>query len=149
MLQKSDFPGKVRYTWGEYPANVINGMKKVGIEASGVWYQVKFPGTATEFVDGMVFAVASEGQARKAYGLFVAQAKGDRRSSLQGLPKLGDEQLALYTPGNSNAGGTVLVRRGPVVWEVQVGSLGVLDVKTLQAEMQKYAKKQMTRVERG
>jgi hypothetical protein len=148
VLRKSDFPASAQYTWGNVPANVIQGLKGLGITASGAYVAATIPvsSSKSEVVSGSVFKIASPGQARKAYAAFKSDfGKG---SKLQ-LPPFGDEQVAIYKPGSSI--GEMLVRRNSVVWELSIegGGLLVIPKAKLIAELKKYGAKQKARVGAG
>ena len=148
LLRKSDFPATAKYTWGNMPTNVINGLKGLGIKASGAYVAATVPVSSakSETVTGSVFTTASSGQARKAYAAFKRDFGSRPKLS---LPAYGDEQIAVYKSGTSM--GEMLVRRNSVVWELSIEGMGLLVIPKAKmiAEMKKYAAKQKIRVGAG
>jgi len=141
VLSKKDFPDKgVRYTWGDAPANVIQGLKGLGITARGAYFAGTIPVTSTksQVVSGAVYTTLSAGEARKAYAAFNSDNGGGSRLA---LPPYGDEQIVLYKPGSSVA--NMLVRRNAVIWQLTVEGMGLLVIPKAQmiAELKKYAAK--------
>lgn len=149
VLRKSDFPTTAKYTSGRMPALFGRGLASLGIKADGAFLEVTMPLSATKYqrVDGLVVTTASPAQARKAYGSFKAGL--NRGSGTARLAAFGDEQFVELDPRASIA--TLLVRKGRVVWQLQVGGHGlhVMSRATLLAELQKYARKQKLRVGAG
>jgi hypothetical protein len=148
LLRKSDFPPTATYTWGNTPANVITGLKGLGIKAGGAYVAATIPvsSTKSETVSGSVFTIANSGQARKAYAAFKRDFGSRPKLS---LPAFGDEQIAVYKSGSSM--GELLVRRNSVVWELSIEGMGLLVIPKAKmiAELKKYAAKQKTRVAGG
>jgi hypothetical protein len=150
VLRKSDFPTTAKYTWGRMPALFGRGLaSSLGIKAEGAFLAVEMPLSATKYqrVDGLVVTTASPAEAKRAYASFKSQL--DRGSRTQRLPAFGDEQVVVLEPSVSRA--KLLVRKGRVVWQLEVGGYGLLVIPrgTLLVELQKYAKKQKTRVGAG
>ena len=149
VLDKREFPAGAKDTSGQMPALFGRGLAPLGIKANGAFLEVTMPLSATKYqrVDGLVVTTASPDQARKAFGSFKAGL--NRGSGTARLAAFGDEQFVELDTRASIA--TLLVRKGRVVWQLQVGGHGlhVLSRSTLLAELQKYAKKQKTRVGAG
>jgi len=149
VLTKGDFSNKgVKYSLGDIPANVIQGLKGLGVTASGAYFGATIPvgSTKSEVVSGAVFKTLSPGEARKAYAAFNSDNGGGSRLA---LPPYGDEQIALYKPGSSVA--NMLVRRNSVVWQLSVEGMGLLVISRAQmiAELKKYAARMKAHVGAG
>lgn len=148
VLRGSDFPKGTQYTSGDIPSKVTGALKKVGIQARGVYFgaTIPFGSGKSETVSGAVYTIANSSQAKKAYALFKRENGGG--ATLR-LPAYGDEQIVQSKPGSEIANMTV--RRNRVVWQLSVESLSLLNLSQAQltAEMKRYAAKQKSRVGAG
>lgn len=81
-------------------------------------------GRRTQAVGAILLASPSVAVARRAYAVAVKDAKASAAAPLT-LPTLGDEQYAALfgRPALDEASGVVWVRKGTVVWQVQVSSV--------------------------
>jgi hypothetical protein len=153
LLRKSDFPGTAKYNWGQLPANVVDALKGIGVDASGAYLTVTIPaGGATKYesISGLVVTAASAAQAKTAYAAFLQELERRSTSELR-LPAYGEQQLALYHSPKYGSKVELVVRYNRVVWQLEVAGQGllVLPKPKLLAELEKYAKKQQTRVGAG
>lgn len=153
VLGKSEFPTGAKYTSGPMPTGFSQGLSALGVKAQGAYLSVQVAtGTAKyRAIDSFVVTAASAAQARTAFTAFKEELTLSDTSRIR-LPSYGDEQLAvLQAPKLGGLGASLLVRRGRVVWQLEVGGGGlqVMSRATLLAELQKYAKKQKTRVGAG
>ncbi len=147
LLRKSDFPANVKYSSGDVPANVIQALKRVKIQARGVYFGATIPSGSgkSEVVSGAVYTTANAGQAVKAYVAFKSDMGGGSKVT---LPKVGDDQIARYKPGSSVM--NMIARRNSVIWQLTVEGMGLtIPQAKLTAEMTKYAHKQQARVGAG
>jgi hypothetical protein len=147
VLRESDFPTRTQYTSGDIPSRVIQALKRVGIQARGVYFgaTIPFGSGKSETVSGAVYTTANSSQAKKAYVLFKRETSGSKLP----LPLYGDEQIVQYKSGSEIENMTV--RRNGVVWQLSVQSLSLLNLSKAQltAELKKYAAKQRSRVGAG
>lgn len=107
-------------------------------------------GRRTQAVGTIVLAAPSVAVARRAYAAAVKEAKTSAAAPLT-LTRLGDEQYAALfgRPALNEASGLVWVRKGTVVWQVQVSSVenpfGFSKTEA-RAELTKYALRQRARI---
>jgi hypothetical protein len=153
LLRKSDFPAAAKYNWGQLPANVVDALKGIGVDASGAYLTVTIPAggpTKYESISGLVLTTASAAQAKTAYAAFLEDLQRRSTSELR-LPAYGEQQLALYHSPKYGSKIELLVRRNRVVWQLEVAGEGLLALPkpTLLAELEKYAEKQQSRVASG
>jgi hypothetical protein len=110
-------------------------------------------GRRTQAVGTIVITAPTVASARRVYAAAVADASRSAVSTV-GLRRLGDEQYAALNgrPGLNEASGVVWVRRGAVVWQVQVSSVrnpfGFARAEAI-AELTRYAARQQGRVRVG
>jgi len=149
-LRQADFPAPAaRMSEKENRSAALPG-------GTGQAYTTTFQfrvGRRTESIGTIVITAPSASVARRVYAAAVADARKRAVGALR-LPRLGDEQYAaLYgRPSVDETSGLVWVRKNTVVWQVQATSvrnpLG-FSRTAAQAELNRYAWKQMRRVGSG
>ena len=153
VLTRRDFLAGAKYTVARMPASFSQGLSALGVKAEGAYVSVQVAtGTAKyRAIDSFVVTAASAAQARTAFTAFKEELTLSDTSRIR-LPSYGDEQLAvIQAPKLGGLGASLLVRKGRVVWQLEVGGGGlqVMSRATLVAELQEYARKQKTRVGAG
>jgi hypothetical protein len=152
VLGKSEFPAGARYHSGLMPGSFSQGLRALGVSAQGAYVSVQIATGTAKYrgVDSFVVTTGSAGQARTAFKAFKQELAIGDTSPLR-LPSYGDEQLALLQAPKLGLGASLLVRKNRVVWQLELGGGGlqVMSRATLLAELQKYARKQKTRVGAG
>lgn len=151
-LQRSDFPAKTRLTSGRYPS-VDKTLTAAGLQGRTADYLAQVPrgGTEALLVGGRVIVFPNADQARRMF----AQYKGDLALDLKlarpiRLPAFGDEQSA-FTQTTPGARADLRVRKGAVVWRVEIKWVGTKKYTAAQsvAELRTYAAKLKRRVGSG
>jgi hypothetical protein len=144
VLQRSDFPASAKWTNGRMPASFERGMAAAGVPGRAAFFSTSLPKGAakTQTVNGLVMVLRSPRDARRAFALF-KQDLAPRPRDIVRLPAYGDEQVATARTRPVEKG-EVLVRRGAVVWQLEIGAMGVLALSRSQvlSELRTYAAKQ-------
>jgi hypothetical protein len=146
VLQRSDLPAKARYTNGRLPT-VERALARAGISNSAAFFlsTQQLSATRYETVSGLVIVTKSAGDARKTYRLTKADL-APKRGGVVRLAAYGDEQVAMWTKTVGKA--ELLVRKGSVVWQLEVDPEGLTKSQTL-GKLRTYAAKQKRRIRAG
>ena len=151
VLQRVDMPAGAKWTNGRMPASFARGLAAQGLRGRAAFHSTQIPlGTARyKAVDGLVVVVADAAQGRRAFRLF-REDLAPRAQDTVRLPSYGDQQLATVTT-RPTVKAEVLVRKGAVVWQLEVATGGTAVMTRAQAlgELKKYATKQKRRIGRG
>jgi hypothetical protein len=153
VLRAPDFPAKADpVDSGPMPASFARKLRGIRALGRGAQYfaSIPFGPERSQTVYGLVVTTPSVAQARK---VFAWQRRTEMRpvggASAIGLPRFGDEQVAL---GNGTTdSGSLLVRRAAVVWRLEVAADGELSLSPTRVrdELLKYAAKQRERIGNG
>jgi hypothetical protein len=152
VFQRSDFPANAHLQATRNPS-VDKTLAAAGLEATSADYSAEIPhgSTDTLHVSGRVIVLANATQARRLF----AQYKGDLALTMKvvkivELPAYGDEQSA-FTQAQPGTRADLRVRKGAVVWRVEVKWGGVEKLTPTQAltELKTYAAKLKQRVGSG
>jgi hypothetical protein len=156
-LEKADFPANARRTFQQAsPSAPLPG------GGHGPAYAATFRiprGQKREDVHILVVTPGSTARARAVFARAVADAKdfvGIVQHSNPRLPTYGDAQYVAVTgdPGAEETGGRIWVRKGSVVWGIEVSTdplahdFGLSKAETI-AELRTYARKQQRRAGAG
>lgn len=149
-LRQADFPtAATRMSEKENRSAALPG-------GTGQAYTTTFQfrvGGRTEAIGTIVIAAPSAGVARRVYAAAVADARKSAVGAMR-LPRLGDEQYGALQgrPSVDETSGLVWVCKNRVVWQVQATSVrnpfGFAPAAA-QAELSRYALKQMRRIGAG
>lgn len=146
VLQRADMPAKTTYTNGRLPT-VEKAMAAGGISAHVAFHHstIQRRRLTPDQVSGVVMVMNGVGDARRVYRLTKADL-ASKPGQIVRLPAYGDEQVAWWTASVSKA--ELLVRKGSVVWQLEVNPEQIAKSQTL-AQLQVYAAKQQRRVGTG
>ena len=148
VLQRADFPRATTWTSGRLPAGFG---RPAGVQGEAAFYSAELVVSAakSEMIGGLVAVFGSQADARKFYRIARETERRERGGRPVRLPSYGDEHGALLNP--DPIGASIIVRKGPIVWQLSVGAAGVLVMTRAQvlAELKRYALKQKRRVGAG
>jgi len=152
VLQRSDFPAKTRWTAARYPATE-KSLAAFGFQAKVAEYLAEIPrgSTDTLFVGGRVMVLARATEARRLFaGYKQDPALRAKLARTVRLAPYGDEQSA-FVQSNPGTRADLRVRKGAVVWRVEIRWGGVEKFTRAQAlaELRTYATKLKRRVGAG
>jgi len=152
VLQRSDFPANAHWKAARSPS-IDQTLAAAGFQATSADYSAEIPrgSTDTLYVSGRVIVLANAAQARRLF----AQYKNDlalttKVAKIVKLAAYGDEQSA-FTQAQPGTRADLRVRKGAVVWRVEVKWGGVEKLTPAQAltELKTYASNLKQRVGGG
>ena len=145
VLQRSDLPAKAKYASGRLPT-VEKALAAAGITGAVAFHHSTLPLSSTRYetVSGVVIVLKSAGDARRVYRLTKADL-APKPGSVVRLAAYGDEQVATWTQSVSKA--EILVRKGSVVWQLEVDPEGTKS--QVLGKLETYAVKQKRRIGNG
>lgn len=150
VLRPPDFPAKADpVDAGPMPASFARKLRGIRAVGRGAQYfaSIPFGPERSQTVYGLVVTTPSVAQARKVFAWQKrTEMKPGRDASAIGLPRFGDEQVALA--GGTTDSGRLLVRRATTVWRLEVAADGQLSLSPARVrdELAKYAAKQRARI---
>lgn len=149
---RSDFPAKTRWSAARSPS-IDKSLAAAGLRARSADYSAEIPrgSTDTLHVRGRVVVLADAAQARRLFAQYKRDLALDLKvAKVVRLQAYGDEQSA-FTQTNPGVRADLRVRKGAVVWRVEVVWGGVEKLTPAQAlaELKTYAMKLKRRVGRG
>ncbi|HUG65713.1 MAG TPA: hypothetical protein VMK83_10885 [Gaiellaceae bacterium] len=150
VLQRADFPAKVRWTSQRSPA-FEKTLANAGLKGKAAFYSADIARGSTEtvLVSGVVIALPNAAQARRAFASYKNVFPATQRDIVR-LTAYGDEQVAVV-PTQPGVRADLRVRTGAVVWRLEIKWAGTDRFTRSQAlaELKTYATKQKRRVGRG
>jgi len=145
-LHRQDCPAGGKYSVGVLPDQLLQGLRGIGVQGDGVYGGCDYARTSTGSLSltFLVVAARSASQASKAYAAFAEELAGPSKAKAT-LPRYGDQQVAVVDRETFEP--DLLVRRGPLMWELSLKATGVkvLTRASALAEIGRFARKQKAR----